>query len=362
MARNSRKRNRNASRTFANEAAQVEPLTKTPDAQPEVDGLPESENPAVEAISCQTDIAHNKSVAAKVEIDPVMDAIAANTAMIQHLLDRLGPQNENTGNQAPALGTPGLENDLVVQQLQDEIAELRHRNDELIMELQRRQNRIDELSQQSDDLAAQVAQFGVRQTLATPQSSSGDALSWEDRKQLILQQLEADTFDADDFVESITQELTLDEANDQTPCSPQELFEELVSRLQSSESELAQRKAEISELQMLLDQQSETREGGVAIGAAAIAQMVDSDELVMQERERLQVLQDQWEEKFRQSEIEASLERAKLSRERQQLAKKTEQLEEELEHLRREERQSFDPAESGTSRRWLAKLGLSDAD
>ncbi|WP_068265776.1 hypothetical protein [Rubripirellula obstinata] len=298
-----------------------------------------------------------KSETPVIQTDPVIEAIAANTALIQQLLDQVGHQDHEPDSIAS-----DLENGISDEQLHDEVAELRHRNDELLLELQRRQSRIDELTQQTEDLAAQVVQSGVQQTLATPQSGTSDALSWEERKQLILQQLETDTFDADEFVESIAEEINATETMAAELQSPKELLDELVSRLQRSESELAERKIEIGELRMLLDQQSETREGGVAIGAAAIAQMVDSDELVMQERERLQTLQDQWEEKFRQSEIEASLERAKLSRERQQLAKKTEQLEEELEHLRREEKQSFDPAESGTSRRWLAKLGLSDAD
>lgn len=328
MSRKSRKRNRNASRPQVSEAAQTE-----------------------------TSVDEPKSEAPVAQTDPVIEAIAANTALIQQLLDQVShPDHE------PQSIASDPENGTSDEQLQDEVAELRHRNDELLLELQRRQSRIDELTQQTEDLAAQVVQSGVRQTLATPQSSTGDALSWEERKQLILQQLETDTFDADEFVESIAEEINANETMAAESQSPKELLDELVSRLQKSESELAERKIEIGELRMLLDQQSETREGGVAIGAAAIAQMVDSDELVMQERERLQTLQDQWEEKFRQSEIEASLERAKLSRERQQLAKKTEQLEEELEHLRREEKQGFDPAESGTSRRWLAKLGLSDAD
>jgi hypothetical protein len=281
--------------------------------------------------------------------DPVLEAILANTALLQQLIDQVGI------HAAPTL--PDVEIAYHSEQLEDELAELRHRNDQQLLELQHRQDRIDELTQQTKDLAAQVAQSGVRQTVATNHSCTGDALSWEERKQLILQQLESGAFDADEFVETIGMEI---EGLEQP--SPEQLLDDLVKQLQRSETELSERMIEIGELRMLLDQQSETREGGVAIGAAAIAQMVDSDELVMQERERLQELQDQWEEKFRQSEIEASLERAKLSRERQEVAKKAAQLEEELEHLRREARHNFNPAESGTSRRWLAKLGLSDAD
>jgi hypothetical protein len=76
----------------------------------------------------------------------------------------------------------------------------------------------------------------------------------------------------------------------------------------------------------------------------------------------LKQLQLQWEEKFRQGEIEASLERAKLSRERQELARKQRELDEKLEKIRSE----LHPEQDGSSpdatstRRWLVKLGLCD--
>ena len=92
--------------------------------------------------------------------------------------------------------------------------------------------------------------------------------------------------------------------------------------------------------------------------------MLDSDELVQQERERLQMLQAEWQEKFRQGEIEASLERAKLSRERQELAKKQDELQERLERNQREARQAQGKkgSSSASSGRWLAKLGLDGKD
>ena len=117
--------------------------------------------------------------------------------------------------------------------------------------------------------------------------------------------------------------------------------------LDRRDEELKERSQQIRELQSLLDQQSETRDGGIAIGAAAITQMFDADELVRDERERLQQMQEEWEDKFRQAEIEASLERAKLSRERQELAKKMSELEEQLAHAKREARHAS-PNEEGT--------------
>ena len=221
--------------------------------------------------------------------------------------------------------------------------------------------KISDLEQQNEDLAAKVASSNVRRSVTSEHSSSSDALSWEDRKALILRQMEEDSFDASEFIEKLNVPESSQDDGDDQPLDPISYVQQLHSDLKRREEELQRREDEIGELRCLLEQQSGTREGGVAIGAAAIAEMVDADELVREERERLQQLQAQWEEKFRQSEIEASLERAKLSRERQELAKKTEQLEEQLEHLRRESRQVVAEG-SGTSRRWRAKLGLTEDD
>ena len=355
MARKSRKRNRNASRPSSEPVREPDQAIAEPSSSP----LPTlfEQAPSEPAPS-----------------DPVMQAISANTALIQELLDQVNGHRESR-EEVEELGfssqdlDSGLDNDLRQTQLEDEVAELTHRNEELVREVQVRGQRIEELGQQTDDLAAQIASSNVRQTVATDDSSCRDALSWDQRKQLILEQMEQDTFNADEFIESIQSDLENVQASssqesqpaDETR-SPHEIIQQLFAKLTQCEGQLEERVIEIGELRLLLEQQSETRDGGIAIGAAAIAQMVDSDELVSQERERLQLLQDQWEEKFRKSEIEASLERAKLSRERQQLAMKTEEIEEKLEHLRRDTEQKIDPSESGTSRRWLAKLGLSDAD
>lgn len=97
----------------------------------------------------------------------------------------------------------------------------------------------------------------------------------------------------------------------------------------------------------------------MAVGAAAIAQMMDRDELIMEERQRLQELQTEWETKFRQIEIAASIERASLARDRQQLERRNVELEEQLAHLKRELRQE-EITGPNQSRRWLAKLGLAE--
>ena len=260
--------------------------------------------------------------------------------------DRLAPAASAPPSLADGAGPaePSLLNDTLRR-----LEESNEENARLSDQVRELQTRLAELEQQNGDLASQVAGSNIRQSVADEHSDCTEALSWEQRKALILQQMEDDAFDSQAFVES----LPSGASTDQAAADPAGYVEQL-------HREMQRRDEEIEELRCLLEQQGGAREGGVAVGAAAIAQMVDSDELVQEERRRLQQLQAEWEEKFRQGEIAASLERAKLSRERQELARKNEELEEQLAHLRRQ----CESVEQGDrpSRRWLAKLGLSEAE
>ncbi|WP_236696082.1 hypothetical protein [Rhodopirellula islandica] len=224
-------------------------------------------------------------------------------------------------------------------------------------ELQSERMRSHELQTQNEELAAQLASSGVTRTVSDTQGCD-DSMSWEERKAKILEQMENDDFNAESFLESLSQS-SQDIAASIDPDwihNPVAFIDDLVDRLSQAEQTIAERNAEIHELQILLQNRADTRNDNVAFGAAAIAGMVDSDELVMAERARLAELKTEWEDKFRTAEIEVSLERAKLSRERQTLARRAEELEEQIEQLQREKRDARDYPKAG--RRWLAELGL----
>jgi hypothetical protein len=200
------------------------------------------------------------------------------------------------------------------------------------------QGRIAELKAANEELTRQLAQARA-QPPAAPAALSPqqlESLPWEERKQHILAQLQREETSASD------------------PASDAERrsLRQIVER---TDREIARRDAEIAELQELLEQQSGTF-GGVAVGAAAIAEMIDADELVREERTRLQELQKEWEAKQRQAEIDVSLERARIARERQELEKKHALLDEQL----RESQSRLDvEPDRPKPRRWLAELGLS---
>ena len=134
-------------------------------------------------------------------------------------------------------------------------------------------------------------------------------------------------------------------------------IEEIVRR---TDQLLAEKDREIGDLQNLLKSQSDNL-GSVAVGAAALDQFLDQDAIVHEERENLKRLQVECREKLRQAEIDLSLERAKVARQRAEV-------EEKLRMLELRSKPLDDPAEAlcPTGRpvrgRWLARLGLSEAD
>ncbi len=194
---------------------------------------------------------------------------------------------------------------------------------------------LDALTHQNEELASQLAQSAMRQSIG--KSDASDAtLTWEQRKAMLFAQDEV--------------------ASDDHGSASEAALRESLERLRG---ELNVRDSELSQLRELLEQRPAQAEEGTAVGAAAIAQMMDADELVREERERLQSLQIEWEAKFRKMEISASIERANLARERQQLEKQNVELEEQLAHLRRELRQEAITGPN-QSRRWFAKLGLAE--
>ena len=206
--------------------------------------------------------------------------------------------------------------------------DLRKRLEMALSDLRDLKRRNAELTEQ----AAKSKGVGCMPVLA----SAGD--NWESRKQRMLAQLESDFNEADPAER--TAKLTIAEA------------------IQRGDELLAAKNQEIIELQRLLTEQSGNI-GGMAIGAAAIAQMLDTDELIHQERETLRDLQEKLREQLKQAEIDISVERARMARERALLDEKCRELD-----VRKQNQPVIkdDGAKSKSSggSRWLQRLGLRD--
>lgn len=218
--------------------------------------------------------------------------------------------------------------------------------DEVLREqLERASCQIVDLRSINEELSERIAQLQINTTPHGPMPHLGqEGLSWEERKRLLLQQLDAEQ-SQDDAADVHIKRIEVDEI------------------LRTTELELERRDREIAELRSLLQQQSDAREG-MAVGAAAVAQLIESDELVQQEREKLRAIQRSWDEKFRQAEIDLSMERAKLARERLHLEEQKQELERELQLATAAAAAvQADPAAKpgdARSRKWLSRLGLKD--
>lgn len=117
--------------------------------------------------------------------------------------------------------------------------------------------------------------------------------------------------------------------------------------VQITDAIVAAKDAELHKLRAALEEA-----GATAAVDAAAASLIDGDEVVQAQRQRLVVLEEEWQEKIRQAELELSVERAKIARAQSEIA--AQQLE--LETLRAAKGVGSPPGEA--RRNWLNKLGL----
>ncbi len=123
----------------------------------------------------------------------VIEAVESNTRLLQQLLEQFSCLQAVIATDNPLI-EPELESSQVAASNFDpETEQLRDRIYDL-------ENQVAELEQQNSDLASKVASSNVRQAVSTSSSDSSESLSWEDRKRLILEQMEEDVFDAEAFV------------------------------------------------------------------------------------------------------------------------------------------------------------------
>ncbi len=192
-----------------------------------------------------------------------------------------------------------------------------------------------ELKTKNSELTDQLAK--AKQALPTQTIGTGGN-DWESLKKKMLAQMETD------FDESDTQQ----KADKLT----------VQGAIKITDDMIAEKDRELQELRRLLDSQTQ-QVGDMAVGAAAIAQLLDTDELVRQERESLKRLQDGLREQLRTAEVDISVERAKLARERSELDDKLRILQSEKDSLV-PGTESGDKKGQPSRRKWLARLGLGD--
>jgi len=212
-----------------------------------------------------------------------------------------------------------------------EEADLRIQIEQLRSQLLDARHEAVELRMQSNDLGSRLSKFQ-----GTTNGQKSETLTWEQRKEALLQQLEAET-------------------HSEVPCDPRKVLE-IERVLEQTTHEIDRRDKEISDLKALIEQQSIAHDG-LAIGVAAVAEMIESDGMIVSERLRLKELREDWEQKQRLAEIEMSMERAKLARERLELQEKTRNFNDNNIPQSDEEKKAGKALNRG---KWLARLGLRD--
>ena len=169
-------------------------------------------------------------------------------------------------------------------------------------------------------------------------------LSWEQRKEQLLLELEAEV-SKNPALRSETERIRV-------------VIETSQREISGLQEQVAARDREIDELKMLLNEQSSVTEN-LAVGAQAIAGLLDADEFIREEREKLRTMQLEWEEKLRTAEIEISMERARIARERlefEYLKTQAVDVPEAEGELNEITGKTYPPR----PRRWLSRLGLRD--
>lgn len=163
-------------------------------------------------------------------------------------------------------------------------------------------------------------------------------LDWEAQKQRLLAALEAD----DD--EPADEETVEERAN-------------IEGTIRITDQIVAQKDEEIADLKRLLEEN-----GGSSTDKqqqTAVDNLLDADDLVRQEREKLAQTQAEWREKIGQAEIDISVERAKIAREQAELEERVRQFE--SQHQPAESNKEADDGKPARGR-WLARLGLNADD
>ena len=250
------------------------------------------------------------------ERDRLAENLAGTEARMAGLIDQLSRTEEQLEKASEARAGEGGDEELQrrYEMAMDDVRELKSKNKALQQDLSHAQSAGD-----------------------APTSTPAGGLDWEAEKKRILAELDSE-FDEDGEED---QEKRLE-------------IKDVVDRTQQA---ITEKDREISELQQLLDKQS-SNIGSVAIGAAAIGEMLDQDAVIIEERENLRRLQDQWEEKLRKAEIDLSVERAKIAREKAKIEEKVAA----IERLGATVGNEADSAEKPARGRWLSRLGLQDDD
>ncbi len=208
-----------------------------------------------------------------------------------------------------------------IKQLQSDVAELTAVNDDLRDRAATaiRHEPREESSESSQDYLSALDEISelktrnselqrqLREANSAPRRSSQASLpsdtgsDWESQKRRLLAELESD-----DANEANAAGGGGESQSDNRRVE----IDEIIAR---TDRIIAEKDREIAELKHLLDSQSGSL-GGLAVGAAALEEVFSQDDIIREERQRLQQAQEELREKLRHAEITIATERATIAR------------------------------------------------
>jgi chromosome segregation ATPase len=185
-----------------------------------------------------------------------------------------------------------------------------------------------DLKKQNAKLEAQA----VAAKSAAPAAASPTAGNWESVKKQLLASLEGDS-------------------GELTPAREKERAS-IQNTVRITDDVVANKDRQIAELKTKL------ASGGASAVADGVDAAVDADAVIQKHRARIAQIEQEMEDKLRATEMQLSLERAKIAREQAQLT----ELRIELESMRGPNGTVGEAAGNAPKRRWLSKLGLGDEE
>ncbi|HEY6564310.1 MAG TPA: hypothetical protein VIY86_07415 [Pirellulaceae bacterium] len=170
---------------------------------------------------------------------------------------------------------------------------------------------------------------------AQPEATDEGPLDWEAQKRRLMSLMEDENIGTDDHSR----------------------IEEALCR---ADKIIEQHQREVAELREQLESEIRTGDPRIAERQAEVDQLLDADAAILAEREKLTILQAEWQQKLSDAEVACARERAQNARMRSELEEKLRDVEAELNRMAGSEGRSGKAKPSG--RRWLDHLGLGKDD
>ncbi len=230
---------------------------------------------------------------------------------------------------------------------QQEIADLRRRLEMAMQDVR-------DLKTKNQTLQQQAQRPEPTPTPAPANAANwSKGMDWETQKKLLMAQLEQDSEQA--TPEQAAERLRIEEVIRAT--------DKLIAE---KDKAIAEMQTEVIELRRLLENQSDNI-GQYAVGASAIAGMLDTDELITLERENLKSLQENLREQLRKAEVDISLERAKVARDRLELEDRIAKFEEERTQIAQASSNGGSApgdknAKKNAGSKWFNRMGLGNGE